>query len=47
MLPLTVEITPMKVFVKTAVLLVILVGANAISLKQVNGVNTCCDVNVL
>ena len=37
----------MKVFVKTAVLLVVLVGANAISLKQVKGVNTFSDVEVL
>ena len=37
----------MKVFVKTVVILVVLVGVNAISLKQVKGVNTCCDVKVL
>ena len=43
MLPLMNEITMMKVFVKTVVILVILVGVNSISLKQVKGVNTCDD----
>ena len=37
----------MKVFAKTAVIIVILVGVNSISLKQVKGVNTCCDDKVL
>ena len=37
----------MKVFVKTVVILVILVRVNTISLKQVKGVNICCDVKVL
>ena len=41
------EITAMKVFVKTAVLLVVLVGVNSIPLKQVKGMNTCCDVKIL